>query len=239
MMALIIIGLGLAAVTIVVATEDASTDTSDVEMATGQNGDDLLLGTDGFDVLLGGGGDDLLIAGLGDDLLVGGDGDDLLIAGPGADTLEGGAGNDELVSADLIVEAPLITQLQSGAERGDVVFEFSPNGETAQADQLDGGSGDDLFLFGSNDTVTGGAGDDRMTIGDWINPGSDAVITDFEPGQDVLIYSHDGPAPHLTVDEDHNGNAVLVVDGQVAVTFRDLAVGYLNESDFIFQQRRA
>ncbi|MGC1495241.1 MAG: hypothetical protein WA790_05480 [Sulfitobacter sp.] len=106
-------------------------------------------------------------------------------------------------------------------------------------DPLAGGTSDDLLLFGSNDIVLGGIDADHSGIDEWIKPNASTVFTDFEPGQDVLIFSHDGPAPNLAIKDDQDGNAVLLVDGSVAVTFRDLAAAFLNESHLILQQRKA
>ncbi len=198
MFALILIGLGLAVLTIIFATIDGNDDVTDANTATGGNGDDLLVGTNGIVMLL-----------------------------------SSGAGEDELTAAGLVVETPLNTVLQSDAERSDIGLEFSKD---AEAHELYPGVDVDRFLIGGNQSALRYPDVDHKDTGEWITPDVPAVITDFEPGQDVLIYHHDGPAPNINVDEDLNGNAVLVVDGSIAVTFRDLAAAYLSESDLILQQ---
>jgi Ca2+-binding RTX toxin-like protein len=79
-------------------------------------------------------GRDALIGGLGADSLHGGAGNDSLVGNRGADTLQGGAGDDTIVCFD--------------------------DADTAKADRLDGGSGNDLLRF----IGQGGNNDDNVII---------------------------------------------------------------------------
>jgi Ca2+-binding RTX toxin-like protein len=48
-------------------------------------------------IATGGDGDDVLVGGAGNDSLFGNDGDDVLIGGPGFDLLDGGSGDNVLI----------------------------------------------------------------------------------------------------------------------------------------------
>ena len=63
-------------------------------MATGTNGNDVLLGTSDDNHINGGNGHDLIIGFEGDDELLGGDGNDILLGGAGYDFYMGGNGAD-------------------------------------------------------------------------------------------------------------------------------------------------
>lgn len=90
--------LGLAA-TVNVKGAEAANDTltinalagSDIIEASGLTADAIKL------VASGGDGDDLLVGGAGNDTLLGGNGDDVLIGGPGNDSVDGGTGNDIVI----------------------------------------------------------------------------------------------------------------------------------------------
>jgi Ca2+-binding RTX toxin-like protein len=109
---------------------------------------------------------DQVFATAGDDVLNGGAGADLLIGNAGDDKIFGGAGNDIIAAgSDNNLAAPLV-----GVSEG--------------IDYLDGGDGNDTFLFTFNatagqegitsaDTVIGGAGNDTVQI---LTPG--AVLND-------------------------------------------------------------
>ena len=111
-------------------------------------------------------------------------GDDTLIGRHGSDLLSAGSGDDQL----------------SGGAGDDMLF-----GEDGD-DALFGGDGNDLITAGiGDDTITGGAGRDQFKFrqGD----GTD-VITDFESGQDRIIFSD-----HQTTWRD----LTTVMDGDDAV----------------------
>jgi Ca2+-binding RTX toxin-like protein len=132
--------------------------------AHGGNGNDTLIGFEGNDTLYGDAGDDDITGEWGNDVCYGGDGNDVVNGGwndtGGRDTLYGGAGNDTI-------------QGGKGDQTDDV---------------LSGGSGADVFYFGSE-------GDDT---GPYRGFGTD-TITDFELGLDTinLVAVHD-------VNKDYN-----------------------------------
>jgi Ca2+-binding RTX toxin-like protein len=97
----------------------------------GGGGNDLLDGGAGNDTLLGGDGADSMRGGAGNDSLLGGLGADTLDGGDGDNTLRGGDGDDRLISA--------------------TNYSSPENEETstliAKTDTLDGGAGNDRFVF--------------------------------------------------------------------------------------------
>ena len=109
---------------------------SDVEGATGGDGDDELLGDARANALYGAGGNDRIDGGAGDDDLSGYDGVDILEGGGGYDELDGGRGEDRL----------------AGGDENDALYGGSG------ADVLDGEAGKDWF--------DGEAGDDRLEARD-------------------------------------------------------------------------
>ena len=171
----------------------------------GGSGDDLLIGTDRElcrgsvcaptdlygDHLDGGAGADMIQGRGGRDSLDGDDGNDLMDAGTGADIVEGGSGDDVLVGDVLTDPVPV---------------DFSdPYGALAEADQLEGGDGNDVLSAGTGqDDLSGGAGDDRLdggTDGDKLRPGTG---TDRVAGGDA--------ADRVTYD-DRNDGLALSLDG--------------------------
>jgi Ca2+-binding RTX toxin-like protein len=80
---------------------DTLTGNAQANTLSGGAGDDSLAGGSGNDTLNGGSGADSLDGGSGDDTLGGGDGADSLTTGPGADTLNGDAGDDMFIITGL------------------------------------------------------------------------------------------------------------------------------------------
>lgn len=131
---------------------------------------DSLSGMTGNDRIDGLGGNDTLMGDAGNDTLIGGLGDDALSAGRGVDSLVGGPGNDSLAGGDL-----------------------------DSRDTLDGGEGDDWYLFnlGYYTGVSGAAIDTSMTSNDTYNVRSTGMIgggdyqtwtiDDFGGGSDKLL----------------------------------------------------
>jgi len=165
-----------------------------------------IYGTDGTDRLFG---TDL------SDLICGFDGIDYLYGGPGEDGLLGGAGPDVLYGDTAYMHGPerdmalywdspvgVTVDLTTGTGRGgtaegDTLIDIeglrgSLYGDmligNAQANSLDGGSGND-FLIGrdGDDDLTGGFGDDTLT------PGSGVDFVNGGPDNDTADYS-DSPA---------------------------------------------
>lgn len=159
----------------------------------GRGGDDALWGGTGKNTILGGGGSDRIYGDGGKDVLIGGKGGDLIFGGGKADKLRGGAGKDVL--------------------EGDV-----------GKDHVSGGGGADklisLLATGDGDTLSGGGGADRFEFADirphafLSNAKTSAVITDFQPGRDVIDLSG---ADASIVDA---GNNAFVFRGEEAFTAR-------------------
>lgn len=139
----------------------------------GFGGDDTLAGSQGNDVLKGGAGDDLLNGGQQDDRVIGGSGDDEVIGWTGNDYLKGNEGNDSVyggAGADKLAGSQGNDELHGGS--GD--------------DFLNGGMDDDWLSGGEGaDTLTGWTGADVFSFADGEVTEGD-VITDFEPGVDVI-----------------------------------------------------
>jgi Ca2+-binding RTX toxin-like protein len=169
--------------------------------------DDTLYGGDGNDTLYGGsarirrgpGGNDLLYGGNGNDNLDGGDGDDWLDGGSGTDILSGGDGSDTAsyqdATAGVSIDLTKASSTWTGDAQGDVFnsiervvltnFADTFRGD-ADANSVNGGSGDDQIFGGAGDDgLTGGNGNDIIQGGD----GNDFVRGDgyaASPGDDYL-----------------------------------------------------
>lgn len=173
------------------------------DVLDGAGGNDTLMGWEGDDILRGGDGDDVLDGWAGDDVLEGGDGNDRLDDYRGHNTLRGGAGNDTLLLSGME---------SSSADGGDGDDQL----EGTVGMTLEGGNGNDSLRLGSwqkqgvasasggdgNDTLwvgnvegelsatlAGGAGNDTFTFSAWGTVRGAHVITDFEPGKDVLDFT--------------------------------------------------
>ena len=225
---------------------DPSTEGTDIleggageDRVFGNGGDDLITGAAGDDELFGGAGTDIVLGQDDDDFVRGGADDDLLTGGEGEDTLRGDAGDDVILSADLLDEAAFIASLEGAVSTDEVEVNFTFDSDEDEADTVFGGFGDDLILFGSNDVVSGGEGADTLTAGDWMEPGDEAVITDFERGTDVLVYSYaaDAETPVVTFGETDDGAAEVRIDDQVAMVLLGVDVGTLSATDIVLTQR--
>lgn len=208
-------------------------DSSETISALGE--DDLVFGEGGNDTVFGGGGGDMLMGQEGDDSLSGDAGNDYLMDGGGQDTLSGGAGNDTIESGDFTDVDALSDQLDTGTiDLSDsslsalMNISYASDSDAADGDSVDGGSGNDVLIFGENDTVAGGSGSDLFYSGDWMDGGDAAVVTDFDPDDDVLIYSYDpsGPAPVMTQTDD-GGDRIILADGVPVIRLS----GYAGSSD--------
>lgn len=135
-------------------------------------------------------GNDFVATGAGDDIILGNLGDDYIHGRGGFDVIEGGFGNDEIHSTD------------STAQDG-------------QADEVDGGGGDDTIYADDGDEITGGRGTDTF-FGMFNHVSDDAVtITDFDPSTEtlnvVLTLPEDVVPQPLTTEAD--GNNTLIKSG--------------------------
>lgn len=195
------------------------------------SGDDTVFGGLGNDALLVGAGDDnafggrdadLVFGEAGNDFLNGGNGDDNVFGGTGEDTLNGGNGNDTLVGADIIDAAGLFRAEQSGESElteADANSFIDLTADTGEVDVLNGGSGDDEFIVGSNDIVDTGEGFDTVELGEWIDPSAPAVITEFDTSTDSLVYSFEDTFPLEAEFVDSDGTPGLQIDGDVFALF--------------------
>lgn len=192
----------------------------------GAAGDDLMIGEDGDDTLRGAAGDDDLHGDGGDDVLLGGTGDDLIVGGPGADRIEGGPGDDVILSAEILDQAAYHAGLQAATEAGQAALPLAPDTDSDDGDQVEAGDGDDTVTFGSDDHVSGGDGADLFETGDWVRPGAPATIADYDPANDVIAFSFDGPAPEITTTLAPDGSATVYADGKPFLIVADAGPGF-------------
>ncbi len=194
---------------------------------TGGNGVDIIVGSDNVDTLRGSGGNDIIHGFSGDDFISGGDGDDFLVGSQGIDTIKGNDGNDFIDGTALFDSSKFLDALDDpDAYRGNIPLEFGVAPVSEDGDVIKGGAGDDTIRVGSDDTVSGNEGSDTFQSAGWITPGSPAIITDFDPSEDVLSYEHYRQGeedPVIEIRDTDDGHAELVVDGQAMVVVRDAA----------------
>ncbi|MGB3147965.1 MAG: calcium-binding protein [Paracoccaceae bacterium] len=214
----------------------------------GDEGNDRLYGDIGNDTLDGGDGNDFLLGQLGDDLIYGGAGNDRILADAGDDTIYGGAGND-------------LVQGRDGSDRiwgGD--DDDNLRGDNGD-DFLSGDAGNDILTAGAgNDTRSGGAGADRLSGGSGADQfhylsaadmglGTSAdQITDFRPGEDLLVFSGlglhfsddgtlDGAVGEVCYSGSRGGGTLLIdLDGDAMAdcSINIARVSSLGPSDFLF-----
>jgi Ca2+-binding RTX toxin-like protein len=179
---------------------------------------DTLIGGDGNDYLSGGAGNDYLDGGLGGNLLDGGSGDDVfaisagndqIIGGQGNESINGGAGNDYLFGDNNYSEVAGGVDTLIGGDNDDHLYGGAGNDSLNGVDPTKSNPGK-----GENDDLEGGTGADIFILGDstWIgydnnqnndSTGSDcARIADFNVG--------DGDKIQL---QGSSSNYLLVVDG--------------------------
>lgn len=202
-----------------VVTGSADTDIIDAgagdDTVFAEAGDDLVLAGDGDDDVFGNAGDDLIIGGAGDDLLRGGSEDDLLTADAGNDTLFGDSGDDVLDGTDFADNEGIVqATIAKGAEltNAELAAFIDLTNETGEADTLQGGSGNDDIIAGSNDVVETGVGQDDVIVGDWVIPGEPVEVTDFNPNQDAIVYNFVGATPPTVFfGEADDGTATLEI----------------------------
>lgn len=214
------------------------------DLVDGESGDDVIFGNFGNDTLTGGNGLDLIQAGEGNDQVFGGNGKDRLFGESGSDTLYGEKNNDVIDGGDGedLIYGGLGNDNLFGGLGSDFLYgevgNDAINGSNGN-DLIDGGQGNDLLMGGGFsvsfpdffevDTLTGGLGKDTFILGnanqvfyDDLNVLSTgefdyAVITDFNPNQDVIqlygsseFYSLDFYTTQLGTVE-----AVLIYDSGV------------------------
>lgn len=147
----------------------------------------------------------------GEDLIIGKCGNDKLYGLDGADSIYGNNGRDRLY----------------GGESVDKLF----GGKGA--DKLFGGDGNDLLYGGrGNDILSGGEGSDQFWFGRYA--GRDTV-TDFEIGQDLIVFSGLGKARTFTdVESIQCGSSAIFKLANNTITLENIDATTLSESDFLF-----
>ncbi|NCS48610.1 MAG: hypothetical protein GPJ29_11585 [Microcystis aeruginosa BK11-02] len=173
--------------------------TANVQVASGNTGNDTLYTTDTRNVFLSGeAGNDKLTGNSGNDWLIGGEGADQIIAGAGDDLLyidaqdtliDGGDGTDIA-----IVTTPNGITLDLGTTKLEMALGNDGNdtftNSSAFSVTIDGGKGDDSIQGGSGeDGLIGGEGSDRLqgNLGNDNLEGSDGNDTlDGNQGDDTL-----------------------------------------------------
>ncbi len=214
------------------AGDDTLTAGEGMAALLGGDGDDVITGSEtgvglwadggsGNDVITGGAANDTLFGGshteagaeeLDNDTIDGGDGDDRIAGGFGADTLSGGDGDDVIDHLGRVEE-------NIHWERHDFAWHIDND-----ADELDGGDGNDQLVMDRADTATGGAGADTFWVYFDDESGEGAAdIQDFTIGEDFLRIS-------LNPEIDHGDMALEVApsangqDGEVRVNGVPVAI---------------
>lgn len=172
----------------------------------------------------------------GNDFLRGGADADVLVDSDGADTLRGDTGDDLILSTGLTDQTAFIDATRTVArdfENGDGPslddlpgLDLTRDDDT-EGDEVDGGTGSDIMIFGQDDTVTGGDGSDLFIGGSPLLAGNPATIMGFEVNEELLVLTYEGddpPALGLTYE---NGDAVLRLDGAPAVILPGLGGSFL------------
>ena len=220
------------------------------DLIEGGAGSDLIVGADGVDTLAGGAGGDTLFGGDGSDVILGmggydfirgGRGDDIITDNQGQDTIYGELGDDLIISSGFFDEGDLLDVARAGGTNADLsafiaAVDLDNVVDTDPGDEVYGGYGDDTLIFGRADTVTGGFGADTFVAGDWLEGTSNAVITDFNVDEDVLLYSVAAgvtPTATITYSEgatETTGNATIWIgeagSAENIVVIRDVGTNF-------------
>jgi Ca2+-binding RTX toxin-like protein len=173
--------------------------TANVQVASGNTGNDTLYTTDTRNVFLSGeAGNDKLTGNSGNDWLIGGEGADQIIAGAGDDLLYIDAQDTKIDGGDgtdiAIVTTPNGITLDLGTTKLEMALGNDGNdtftNSSAFSVTIDGGKGDDSIQGGSGeDGLIGGEGSDRLqgNLGNDNLEGSDGNDTlDGNQGDDTL-----------------------------------------------------
>ncbi len=149
------------------------------DVLLGSDGDnwDVFFGDEGDDTIFGRGGYDQIFGEEGNDILSGGDGDDLIVGGDGSDVIYGGAGNDNIYDS-----------------RYDRSY-----ADDNRADVIVAGDGDDgIVIEDGVNLISLGEGADHVMVYTESGDNPNAVITDFDPAEDMLllgVYDADAVLP--------------------------------------------
>jgi Ca2+-binding RTX toxin-like protein len=193
-----------------IATGEADSIASDIEVLRGGLAGDTLTGGPGNDTLYGGPGNDTIAGGPGDDQLFGDDGDDTFDEGStanGADVIHGGAGSDTVSYRSRTAAVSIsLDGLARGGEPGELdrIMTDVENAIGGAGDDTITGSSADNVLDGGpgNDTIAGGAGNDTLRGG---------------PGDDTLR----GDAGDDTFDEGASANGADTMTGGAGIDLVD------------------
>lgn len=151
----------------------------------GAGGSDMLFGDDGNDRIFGGEGHDVIDGGAGNDIVFAGDGNDLIIAeaNDGSDTYWGEAGTDTLDYA--AVSANIEVDLGSGLlGRGQVVIGAETDTIYGFENVITGAGNDRIIANASVNTMDGGAGNDTFVFGS-VEAANGDTIFNFAPGDKI------------------------------------------------------
>jgi hypothetical protein len=136
-----------------------------------------------------------------DDTVQGSNANDTLMGGDGDDLLQGAGGYD----------------LIDGGDGDDRLIGGRLNLDDGQSDTLDGGDGDDIIVMGTTDSATGGDGDDTFVAA------GISTVVDFNPGEDVLVITHDGgDVPSIESQSVTEGGVTLTLSHGVTVMLEGL-----------------
>ncbi|MBT9312782.1 S8 family serine peptidase [Leptothoe kymatousa] len=193
----------------------------------GTNNNDVLAFTEADEIIDAKSGDDTIAGGLGDDIIDGGDGNDILrgdlnLRGPqdniagGNDVISGGNGNDTIggKSGDDILSGDAGDDLIYGDNGNDTLIGGTGN-DVLVGDNFSEASGDDLFVFGSND-------------------GTDTVL-DFEVGADkIALLEGDLTFADLTITQTDNNTVLGIAStGETLAILNDVQATTLGEDSFV------
>jgi len=124
------------------------------DVLDGGEGNDTVAGGHGNDVIYGGDGNDVLNGGNQADSILGDGGNDLLSGDQGSDTLNGGAGDDTHIGGDGDDVFFYIDKGNDSVSGGDgddrIDMSSSSGGGSVRSVTIEGGSGDDVVIFGNN-----------------------------------------------------------------------------------------
>jgi Ca2+-binding RTX toxin-like protein len=237
---------------------------SGIEFVSTGGGNDHLLGGSGSNRFESGAGNDILDGGAGADILVGGTGDDIYYVDNAGDTVteDASAGTDEVRTGLITYSLAVRPNVENLTATSDVNHDFRGNAsanvivgaggddfirlQDGGNDTGIGGSGNDVFLFGSTmdglDAVDGGAGTDQIALqgGAAFTFGSGVVGVEsigLLSGSDTRF---GGPGGLLhsyvigTVDSNVAAGALLTVDGAKLLAGEDLTFNGYAETDGSF-----
>ncbi len=187
---------------------------------------EVLIGEDDSELIVALGGDDTVAGGLGDDQIFGDDGDDVLrgdrnsrssqnVELGGNDIIFGGAGSDRIggKGGNDILSGDAGDDFIWGDAGDDIIMGVTGN-DVLVGDNVSGGSGSDLFVFGSGD-------------------GTDTIL-DFEVGIDRIgLVEGELTFADLTLTQDGNNTLLGVTSsGETIAVLNGLQASSLTENSF-------